>query len=927
MNVETPINTKDFITIRGARMHNLKNVHVSIPRKQLVVITGLSGSGKSSLAFDTLYAEGQRRYVESLSSYARQFLGRLDKPDVDAIDGISPAVAIEQRVSSRSSRSTVGTSTEIYDYIKLLYARVGKTFSPISGNEVKRHTITDVVDFLQAFSEGDKYLVLAPIPVRSGRTRAQQIEVLMQQGFSRVMVNKEVQRIDKTLVDSIKTGDEIELVVDRLSFSNSEEHHSRLADSVQTAFFEGQGECIIENNSGDRHTFSNRFELDGMQFEEPSPHFFSFNNPVGACKRCEGFGQVIGIDADLVVPDKSKTIYDDAIVCWRGDVMGVWKDRLIKNAADLNIPIHRPFHELSDEQVELIWTGKGKFMGLNAFFSYLEEKSYKIQYRVMLSRYRGRTDCPECRGTRLRKDANYVLIGSKSISELVKMPCDELLTFFQNLELNKHDEKTAARLLLEITNRLHYLCEVGLSYLTLNRLSSTLSGGESQRISLSTCLGSSLVGSMYILDEPSIGLHPRDTERLISVLKALRDLGNTVIVVEHDEEIMKAADHIIDMGPLAGIHGGELIFEGNMDALLSANGSLTAEYLSGKKSISQKSNRKSQDSVRVIGARANNLKNIDVKFPLHTLCTVSGVSGSGKSTLVKDILYPALRRHLGEIGDQAKEHSSIEGDIDSITAVEFVDQNPIGKSSRSNPVTYVKAFDEIRAIFSSLKISANRGYKPAFFSFNVSGGRCDNCEGEGNVTIEMQFMADLKLQCDVCKGKRFKEEILEVRYRDKNIHEVLEMTVDEAIEFFSEENSTVNKRLVSKLQPLQDVGLGYIGLGQSSSTLSGGEAQRIKLASFLAKGERQGHTLFIFDEPTTGLHFHDVQKLMDSFHALLDQGHSLIVIEHNMDVIRNSDWVIDLGPEGGNAGGNLVFQGKPEDLTKVTASYTGKALL
>ncbi|MDG1159273.1 MAG: excinuclease ABC subunit UvrA [Flavobacteriales bacterium] len=927
MNVETPINTKDFIIIRGARMHNLKNVHVSIPRKKLVVITGLSGSGKSSLAFDTLYAEGQRRYVESLSSYARQFLGRLDKPDVDAIDGISPAVAIEQRVTSRSSRSTVGTSTEIYDYIKLLYARVGKTFSPISGNEVKRHTITDVVDALQQFKEGEKYLVLSPVPLRNDRNKSQQIEVLMQQGFARVLVNKEMQRIDKDLVKSIKKDDEIELVVDRLSFSNSEEHDSRLADSVQTAFFEGQGECIIEKNSGDRISFSNRFELDGMQFEEPSPHFFSFNNPVGACKRCEGFGQVIGIDADLVVPDKSKTIYDDAIVCWRGDVMGVWKDRLIKHAADLNIPIHRPFHELSDEQVELIWTGKGKFMGLNAFFSYLEEKSYKIQYRVMLSRYRGRTDCPDCHGTRLRKDANYVLIGGKNISELVKMPCDELLNFFQNLSLNKHDEKTASRLLLEITNRLHYLCEVGLSYLTLNRLSSTLSGGESQRISLSTCLGSSLVGSMYILDEPSIGLHPRDTERLISVLKALRDLGNTVIVVEHDEEIMKAADHIIDMGPLAGIHGGELIFEGNMDALVSTEGSLTADYLSGKRSIAQKSNRKSKDSISVIGARANNLKNIDVKFPLRSLCTVSGVSGSGKSTLVKDILYPALRRHLGEIGDQSKEHTKIDGDISTIKAVEFVDQNPIGKSSRSNPVTYVKAFDEIRAIYSSLKISSNRGYKPAFFSFNVSGGRCDNCEGEGNVTIEMQFMADLKLQCDVCKGKRFKEEILEVRYREKNIHDVLEMTVDEAIEFFSEEDNTVNKRLVSKLQPLQDVGLGYIGLGQSSSTLSGGEAQRIKLASFLAKGERQGHTLFIFDEPTTGLHFHDVQKLMDSFHALLDQGHSLIVIEHNMDVIRNSDWVVDLGPEGGNAGGNLVFQGKAEDLTKVTASYTGKALL
>jgi excinuclease ABC subunit A len=926
MKIESPIDTKDYIVIKGARMHNLKNVNLAIPRKKLVVITGLSGSGKSSLAFDTLYAEGQRRYVESLSSYARQFLGRLDKPEVDAIEGISPAVAIEQRVTSRSSRSTVGTSTEIYDYIKLLYARVGRTFSPISGKEVKRHTITDVVDALKSLKEGDKYMVLAPVHPRSDRTKAQQVEVLMQQGFARVLVNEELQKIDEQLIKNVKKKDELQLVIDRLSYSSNEEHDSRLADSVQTAFFEGQGECSIQLISGQTYSFSNKFELDGMQFEEPSPHFFSFNNPVGACKRCEGFGQVIGIDPDLVVPDQSKTIYDDAIVCWRGDVMSIWKDRLIRHASELDIPIHRPFHELTDAQVDLIWKGKGKFMGLNAFFNHLEEKSYKIQYRVMLSRYRGRTDCPECEGTRLRRDANYVLINEKSISQLVKMPCDELLVFFRSLDLNQYEQKTAKRLLLEITNRLHYLCEVGLSYLSLNRLSNTLSGGESQRISLSTCLGSSLVGSMYILDEPSIGLHPRDTERLISVLKALRDLGNTVIVVEHDEEIMKAADHIIDMGPEAGVHGGEVIFEGNMDALLSQENSLTADYLSGRKSIAQKSERKSQDSIKVLGARANNLKNIDVTFPLRKLCTVSGVSGSGKSTLVKDILYPGLRRMLGEIGDQAKEHTAIEGDVSSIKAVEFVDQNPIGKSSRSNPVTYVKAFDEIRAIFSSLKISKNRAYKPAFFSFNVSGGRCDNCEGEGNVTIEMQFMADLKLQCDVCKGRRFKDEILEVRYREKNIYDVLELTVDEAIEFFSQEENTVNNRLVSKLQPLQDVGLGYIGLGQSSSTLSGGEAQRIKLASFLAKGDRQGHTLFIFDEPTTGLHFHDVRKLMDSFHALLDQGHSLIVIEHNMDVIRNADWVIDLGPEGGKAGGQLVFEGNPDDLTKVTASYTGKSL-
>jgi excinuclease ABC subunit A len=929
--IESPLeklDSREYIVIEGARMHNLKNVSVAIPRNKLVVITGLSGSGKSSLAFDTLYAEGQRRYVESLSSYARQFLGRLDKPDVDTIRGISPAISIEQRVTSRSSRSTVGTSTEIYDYLKLLFARVGVTYSPISGNPVKKHTVSDVVNELNKWDKGIKYLVLAPLRSKSDRTIQQQIEMLMQQGFARVMLNDKMLKIDEALTAEISTSDKIEIVVDRLSISHDESHDQRLADSVQTAFFESNGDCWIRN-ADDNSTlaFNNRFELDGIHFEEPTPNFFSFNNPVGACKRCEGFGKVIGIDEDLVIPDKSLSVYNDCIACWKGEKLSAWKDKLILHAGKFDFPIHKPFIELAQEQQRLLWTGNAYFEGLNTFFSYLEEKSYKIQYRVMLSRYRGRTTCPECKGSRLRKDSHYVKIDGHSIMDLVNIPVEEILTICNGISLSKTDQIIADRLLVEIRSRLGFLCDVGLGYLTLNRLSNTLSGGESQRINLSTCLGSSLVGSMYILDEPSIGLHPRDTHRLIKVLKTLRDLGNTVIVVEHDEEIMEAADQIIDIGPDAGIHGGQIVFQGPLSELTLANNSWTAAYLIGDEEIPIPVKKPiSKDKLIVKGARENNLKNINVEFPLRSLVAVTGVSGSGKSTLVRDILYPSVRRELGEYGDQMGQFDSLSGDIKSIKAVEFVDQNPIGKSSRSNPVTYVKAFDEIRAIYAGLHLSKSRGLKPSHFSFNVSGGRCDNCEGEGQVTIEMQFMADIKLECDVCKGKRFKEEILEIEYLGKNINDILNLTVEEAIGFFQEDKSTTNNRLVKKLQPLVDVGLGYVGLGQSSSTLSGGEAQRIKLASFLSKGDRQTHTLFIFDEPTTGLHFHDVKKLLDAFYALLGQGHSIIVIEHHPDIIKCSDWVIDLGPEGGLGGGSLLFSGRPDELSQVKKSYTGKYL-
>ncbi len=921
---------KTHIIVRGARMHNLKDVTVAFPRNKITVVTGLSGSGKSSLAFDTLYAEGQRRYVESLSSYARQFLGRLDKPDVDSIDGISPAIAIEQKVTSRSSRSTVGTSTEIYDYLKLLYARIGRTYSPVSGEEVKRHRVGDVVNYVNALPEGTRYMVIAPVAAKVDRSAQQQLELLQQQGFSRVRLNGEIVRIDATLLETVGDATPIELVLDRLSADATPEHATRLADSVESAFFEGNGTCIIAFDTAEHadREFNNRFELDGVEFEEPSPNFFSFNNPVGACKRCEGFGSIIGIDKELVVPNTNLSIYEDAVVCWRGDRMSEWKDDLMRVAKSVDFPIHRKYRELTPEQHHFLWHGNRHFSGIHGFFDHLEEKSYKIQNRVMLSRYRGKTKCPDCLGTRLRKDASYVKIAGHSLLDLVVMPADQLLHQMQTLNLEPHDLQVAQRLLVEIKNRLQYLNDVGLGYLTLNRLSNSLSGGESQRINLSTCLGSNLTGSMYILDEPSIGLHPRDTHRLIRVLKALRDLGNTVIVVEHDEEIMEAADYIVDMGPEAGIHGGAVVFAGRTDELPSAENSLTAQYLTGIQIIPlplKKRNIKEQ--VTLVDATLNNLKGITVSFPLHTLCVVSGVSGSGKSTLVSDLLYRALLRAVEAPHAGIDDKYRLTGDIKKVKHVEYIDQNPIGKSSRSNPVTYVKAFDEIRNIFSSQQIAKVRGYKPAHFSFNVPGGRCETCAGEGEVTIEMQFMADIKLTCETCKGKRFQEEVLEVRYREKNIDEVLRMTVEEAITFFGEDAKKADhKKLIQKLQPLHDVGLGYLTLGQSSSTLSGGEAQRIKLASFLARGERQDHTVFIFDEPTTGLHIHDVKKLLDAFYALLLQGHSLIIIEHNLDIIKCADWIIDIGPEGGEAGGQIVFEGRPEDLLKVKQSHTARFL-
>lgn len=911
---------RDFVLIKGARMHNLKNIDVAIPRSQFTVITGLSGSGKSSLAFDTLFAEGQRRYVESLSSYARQFLGRLDKPDVDSIIGISPAVAIEQKVISRSSRSTVGTSTEIYDYLKLLFARIGKTYSPVSGREVKRHTVQDVVNRCKELKEGTRFYIMSPVQV-SGSEINKRLEVFAQQGFSRIYADGEIQQIEDCVAKKHKWK-QFSLVLDRLAASTDDDTSSRIADSTESAFFEGRGVCeIMLADSNKPELFSNRFEADGIAFEEPSVNLFAFNNPVGACKRCEGFGSIIGVDENLVMPNRKLSVYQDGIACWRGETMGEWKDQLIYHASKFQFPIHKPLFELSSEQLELLWTGNKYFQGLNAFFSHLESESYKIQYRVMLSRYRGKTPCPDCKGTRLRKDANYVKVADKSISELVSMPLGECYRFFSNMKLNDQDQKVAKRLLMEITNRLGYLNEVGLEYLTLNRLSNTLSGGESQRINLATSLGSALVGSLYILDEPSIGLHSRDTQRLIGVLQNLKAQGNTVIVVEHDEEIMKAADHIIDMGPEAGVNGGNVVFTGKIDELLQSGKTLTADYLKGDKKIERQALKKlGKDKIVVQGAREHTLKNIDATFPLRCFTVVSGVSGSGKSTLVKNILYPGLQKELGGFPSvPVGEYDSISGDVKTIGAVEFVDQNPIGKSSRSNPVTYIKAYDDIRSLYCQQPLAKQRGYKPAHFSFNVEGGRCESCEGEGMQTISMQFMADIQLVCDACKGKRFKDEVIEIQYKGKSISDVLDMTIDEAIVFFTEENAkTVNRNIVDRLLPLQRVGLGYIGLGQSSSSLSGGEAQRIKLASFLAKGSNAQHTLFIFDEPTTGLHFHDVKKLMDSFQALLNNGHSIIAIEHNLDVIRCADWLIDMGPEGGNGGGNVVYSGPPAQAPKTT---------
>lgn len=934
------ISSKKNIFIKGARVHNLKNINVSIPHNKLIVITGLSGSGKSSLAFDTLYTEGQRRYVESLSSYARQFMGKLEKPDVDSISGIAPAIAIEQKVNTHNSRSTVGTSTEIYDYLKILFARVGKTYSPVSGNEVVSHKPTDVLNYINSFKAGSKGLLLFKLKTKAGRSIEEELALLQQQGFSRVKINNELKRIEDIEKLNKKQND-IYILVDRFVVdASNEENTGRISDSIETAFFEAGGNCsvemILENNKTEIKSFSNRFEADGITFEEPSIHFFSFNNPIGACKTCDGFGHVIGIDEDLVIPNKNLSVYEDAIVCWRGEKMQEWKDDLIKNAHQFNFPVHKPYYELKNEQKELLWNGNKHFYGLNRFFKYLEEKSYKIQYRVMLSRYRGKTQCPECRGTRLRNDAAFVKIDGKNIMDIVLMPVADLLVFFNKIKLNKYETLVAKRVIEEIKNRLSYLCNVGLGYLTLNRLSSSLSGGESQRINLATSLGSSLVGSMYILDEPSIGLHPRDTQQLIKVLRALQEAGNTVIIVEHDEEIMKAADEIIDMGPMAGTLGGEVIFQGNHDDLINEEKSITARFLTGKENIPIPANRRKWNNfIELQGCRENNLKNISVKFPLNTLTLVTGVSGSGKSSLVKGTLAPALKKLFDGYSEKTGYYDKLSGNINSLSSVEFIDQNPIGKSSRSNPVTYVKAFDEIRELFATRPISKMRGYKPSFFSFNIDGGRCETCKGDGNITVEMQFMADIHLVCDECKGRKYKEEILEIFYKNKNIFDILNLTVDDAIDFFSsklETASTVHKdnlyesKIIEKLMPLKEVGLGYIKLGQPSSTLSGGEAQRIKLASFLSKKTSNSHVLFIFDEPTTGLHFYDIQKLLYAFESLIKQGHSLIVIEHNVEVIKCADWVIDLGAEGGDKGGNLVFEGTPENLIECKNSYTGKFL-
>ena len=916
------VNPKENIIIKGAKLHNLKNIDVVIPRRKLVVITGLSGSGKSSLAFDTLYAEGQRRYVESLSSYARQFLGRLNKPKVDYIKGIAPAIAIEQKVNSTNPRSTVGTTTEIYDYLKLLFARVGRTYSPISGQEVKKDTVTDVINYIKGLALNEKLLLLAPVVLEEGRELQDKLNALNAQGYARIKVKDKVLRIDEA--KDLTTTNELFLVVDRIVTKDDEDFYNRLADAIQTAFFEGKGNCYIEtlSDNSTRH-FSNKFELDGLQFLEPNVHLFSFNNPYGACPKCEGYGDVIGIDDDLVVPNTALSVYENAIFPWRGDSMSWYKDQLVNNSHKFDFPIHKPYFQLSPEHKALIWEGNQYFEGLNSFFAELESKAYKIQNRVMLSRYRGKTQCKVCHGKRLRPETNYIKVGNATLTELVELPLSKLAMFFDTITLNEYDTKIAERLLVEIKNRLSFLHNVGLDYLTLNRKSNTLSGGESQRINLATSLGSSLVGSMYILDEPSIGLHPKDSERLIQVLKQLRDLGNTVIVVEHDEDIMKEADQIIDIGPEAGTLGGQVVAVGTYAEILKSN-SLTAQYLNETLKIEvPKTRRTSKYSVDIIGARENNLKNIDVSFPLEMLTVITGVSGSGKSTLVKKILFPAIQKHLTGFSDKAGQFTELKGNYSIVKNIEFIDQNPIGRSSRSNPVTYVKAYDDIRALYAKQKLSTIRNYAAKHFSFNVDGGRCETCKGEGEVTIEMQFMADVHLECETCKGKRFKKEVLEVTFADKNIDDILNLTIDDAIAFFDKNGVS---KIKNKLQPLQDVGLGYVALGQSSSTLSGGEAQRIKLATFLGKGNTKDKTLFIFDEPTTGLHFHDIQKLLKSFYALIAKGHSIIVVEHNLELIKCADHIIDLGPEGGENGGNLVAFGTPEAVIKVKDSVTAKYL-
>lgn len=913
------------IYIKGARVHNLKNINVTIPRNKLIVVTGVSGSGKSSLTIDTLFAEGQRRYTESLSAYARQFMQRMNKPDVDYIKGLCPAIAIEQKVITRTPRSTVGSMTEIYDYLRLLFARVGKTISPVSGKEVKKDDVNDVVNCIENLNEGDKVLLLVPFKQHAKRNIKEELNILLQKGFSRLYLDKEVLRIEDVLESGkFKTEKKLLYVlIDRLitkTFDEDEKH--RISDSVNIAFYEGEGELYLEVNGNKRLHFSNKFEADGIQFEEPVPNLFSFNNPFGACPTCEGFSQILGLDPDLIIPDKSLSVYEGAVAPWKGEKLGLWKEQFVKAAKKFDFPIHKPIIDLSEKQLAALWEGNGYVNGINDFFKEVEQNLYKVQYRVLLSRYRGRTLCTTCKGYRLRKEALYVKVGGRHIGELCELPVKDLYTWFSKLKLSEYDRQVAKRILTEINHRIKTLLDVGLGYLTLNRLANSLSGGESQRIQLTRSLGSNLTNSLYILDEPSIGLHSRDTERLIKVLKELRDLGNTVVVVEHDEMMMREADYIIDMGPLASHLGGEIVAEGDYDEIIRHKDSLTGKYLSGQMKIEVPGQvRKWNRSIKLEGARQNNLKNISVEFPLNTLCVISGVSGSGKTTLVKQILYPALQKIKGNFLDKAGLHKAIAGDVDYITQIEMIDQNPIGKSSRSNPVTYIKAYDEIRDLYSKQPLSKMRGFQPKHFSFNVDGGRCDACKGEGEQIVEMQFLADVHLTCDVCGGKRFKEEVLEVKYNDKNIFDVLDMSVDDAINFFADV-----KEVARKIRPLSDVGLGYVKLGQSSDTLSGGEAQRVKLASFLGKGKGPGSILFIFDEPTTGLHFHDIKKLLASFNALIEQGHSIIVIEHNTDVIKSADWVIDLGPEAGDEGGALVFAGRPSELVKCRESYTGKFL-
>jgi excinuclease ABC subunit A len=930
----TPVSALNSIQIKGARVHNLKNISVDFPRNKFIVVTGVSGSGKSSLTIDTLFAEGQRRYAESLSAYARQFMARMDKPDVDYIKGLCPAIAIEQKVTTRTPRSTVGSMTELYDYLRLLFARVGITYSPVSGQQVKKQDVQDVIAAIEARSVGDRILILVPFKQDTHRSNTEELNILLQKGFSRLYINRETVRIEDLLNQTAETAkvkkQEVKLpksnsflLIDRILVKEfDEDDHHRLADSIGTAFYEGEGQMHIEVNGEEKLSFSNRFELDGIRFEEPVPNLFSFNNPYGACPVCEGFGQVLGIDADLVIPDKRLSLFEGAVAPWKGEKLSAWRDHFIRTSKKYDFPIHKPIFDLTKVQYQLLWEGDKEVNGIDDFFKEVEKNLYKVQYRVLLSRYRGRTVCPDCKGYRLRPEALYIRIGDLHIGEVSEMPVLKLTEWFDKLHFNPYQQQVSKRILIEIHNRLKTLLDVGLGYLTLNRLANSLSGGESQRIQLTRSLGSNLTNSLYILDEPSIGLHSRDTHRLIGVLKELRDLGNTVVVVEHDEMMMREADYIIDMGPLASHLGGEVVAAGDYEAIISNEKSLTGKYLRGDLSIEPPSRiRKPRQFIVVNGARQFNLKNINVSFPLQVLCVVSGVSGSGKTTLVKQILYPALQKMKGEFADKVGMHLSVTGDVDAISQIELVDQNPIGKSSRSNPVTYVKAYDEIRELFSKQSLSKLRGFQPKHFSFNVDGGRCDTCKGEGEQVVEMQFLADVHLTCEVCGGKRFKEEVLEVRYRDKNIHDVLELSVDDALEFFKEE-----KDILQKLTPLSSVGLGYIKLGQSSDTLSGGEAQRVKLASFLGKGKSLGHILFIFDEPTTGLHFHDIKKLLTSFGALIDQGHSVLVVEHNTDVINSADWVIDLGPEAGEAGGNLVYEGVPSGLKKVRESFTGKYL-